>query len=975
MKSIIKNIFISAVACVLFSCSDELVVNKPVGIGTLDLDEGVTFDLLFPEMGGSVQSRALGDGEKDLSNLHYFLFVFDGANLSQTMHIYPNEVTEADNLLGDTHGRTNGHVRFTTLLPQTEDKAVIHIVALNDESGEFAKTVQRMGFAPEDIAIPSLSVSGGQDAFWQRIELGTPIKKTITTKNDEGEDVVLVEGTEALLEPSFADPIPLVRNYAKVEVINAVPETNLMKFEVLGWTIVNQRNGASVAPNYTLPGNPDVLFPAAGDWLDDKDGSTTTQCAYDKLIAQGYNGVTLTSAPVVNSIDDVNGWTDAQWAATKDQPLYLYEQKYSTIYPQYLIVKGRYTSKVGSGLSYDKYYKLMLADRDTQTGLVTEYNILRNISYTVTIRSVSSAEAGYGSALEAGSAPASNNISGDVVTKDMFNVTDGIDMLYVNQINFIVTKPNWTIDFQYRYLTDLQGNMAQNDKLVQYAWPGLGLPWNSDTAWSNDAPSNDHAGDIRANNVVKDWSNPATIKDANNQNWSQIFIKTQDPTDELQQFSFYVFSQPGDQLPTPDPNGTLGLSRKINIILRNPWDYLQAAVYPGEWANDKAFPDYNPDTDENGNPYVGPEQGAPLTLFLELPAGLPEAMFPLSFTVESDRQNIENTGAGNAVVESGSSLFEGVAESRLKYTKTITWLDYAPDRENSTAESRVIRMRFKTTTNISSLVGNNYLTTLRIYNDYFNMTDVTFVRDQDKNVDKPSYIIRTDETTEVWTEGDYRAVWDFSSADWDDVETGFGGNNNYTSPAKVGYNDGVENQKKVTTKVTTNVYKIVDGVESLIETSSTTNVEYVIVNCTLTAADNTGTANYQFTVGKENDGKVRYFQCHRTNNYFKLDISDPLLNNMTLEMTAANNNATGNPVVTNNNRSALTISPNSVTVTNKGVYTFTITPTTNNNSARSASFASNNNNYVINFYKFELTGTINDYTSNTRTISTEVMTN
>ena len=384
MKSIIKNIFISAVACVLFSCSDELVVNKPVGTGTLDLDEGVTFDLLFPEMGSSVQSRALGDGEKDLSKLHYFLFVFEGANLSQTMHIYPNEVTEADN---DTHGRTNGHVRFTSMLPQTEDNAVIHIVALNDQNGEFAKTIQRMGFAPEDIAIPMLSVSGGQDAFWQRIELGTPIKKTITIKNDEGEDVVLVEGTEDLLAPSFADPIPLVRNYAKVEVINSVPETNEMKFDVLGWTIVNQRNGASVAPNYTLPGNPDVLFPAAGDWIDDTD-LTNGKCAYDKLIAQGYNGVTLTSAPVVNSIDDVDGWTDAQWAATKDQPLYLYEQKYSTIYPQYLIVKGRYTSKVGSQRSYDKYYKLMLADRDAQTGLITEYNILRNISYTVNIRSV-----------------------------------------------------------------------------------------------------------------------------------------------------------------------------------------------------------------------------------------------------------------------------------------------------------------------------------------------------------------------------------------------------------------------------------------------------------------------------------------------------------------------------------------------------------------------------------------------------------
>lgn len=105
-------------------------------------------------------------------------------------------------------------------------------------------------------------------------------------------------------------------------------------------------------------------------------------------------------------------------------------------------------------------------------------------------------------------------------------------------------------------------------------------------------------------------------------------------------------------------------------------------------------------------------------------------MFPLEFTIESDKQNIENAASGNAVVGMGPSLWPTVTDSRIKYTKTISWLDYAPNRESSTAASRVVLIPFVTTTALSNLAGDYFLSTLRIFNDYFVIKDVKFIRDQ-----------------------------------------------------------------------------------------------------------------------------------------------------------------------------------------------------------------------------------------------------
>lgn len=735
---------ISAIASVLIAaCSDEFYASNP-SIPGASFEDGVQISLRFPDM-QAPSTRALGEADKDyMKSLHLYLFVFDGSTLSQTMHIYPSETKWAaeanpsDNHQTSIPNIENQHLWFKTSLPQTDKNAIIHIVALDDSDGVFAEKVRKLGYGLEDIVMPSLSVSDNQDAYWQRIELGCPIKKTITT--GEGDDMeTIVEGTEDKIVAVFSNPVPLIRNFAKIELKSSVDKS---RFEVIGWTVVNVLDGGSVVPYYTQNGSADVLFPVFAKWED----NPATIYDYENINGiQGYPGVSLSSANLRHTINEVGGsnaeagenmkdiWTDA--------PKYIYERKYSTVNPLYILIYGEYK---GNTSSKKGYYKLNLGKRNIETGLMTDYSVIRNIKYTINILDVSFE--GYATPEEAANAPASNNISGDVVTKDMFSITDGLDMLYVNQINFIVTKPGQSVDFRFRYVTDITGNRITRDDLVEYDFyyddgTRVGLP--------NDANG-------RSTDIIRSWNNPEPVKDEVNTSitWQNINIQFQEPSEELKQESFIVFSPPQN-------GGTQGLSRKINLILRNPWDFIRVAVYPGQWNDDTQFPDFDPETDENGNPYVGAEQGAKLTLFMELPAGLPEAMFPLDFTIESDRQNIQNDGAGNAAVEMGQSLFPDVPDNRIKYIKTITWSDYAPNGETSTASSRVIRMRLNTTTSLTNVDVNKIVSTIRIYNPYFNLTDAKFARDINANM-----------------------VWDFSFDEWASTVEYLRDNtssNNYTS--------------------------------------------------------------------------------------------------------------------------------------------------------------------------------------------------
>lgn len=729
MKNISKYILAILLLSGMTSCMREMEMTQTPASG---YEKGVTaITLTCPGMAAT--TRAIDGTVPVLTELDIFMFVFDGNRLVQTTHILPTQTDAPED--DQWYEGLLGHdvVRFGIKLPQTEENAVIHFIAIDDASGDFANQIDRIGTGLESMVMPQLRVSGTQDAYWQRVDLGCRI---ISKENEFAGD----EPTEEHIQNEiFSRPIPLIRNFAKISLsLTGTAEAD-PDFVLLGWTVVNERDASAVVPWYSPDGSNSILFPEYADFSKSHDDPDRVK-TYEDLTKQGYIGVSVSDGNLRNTIDEFSESAGESWNGNAK---YVYERKNVSVNPLYILMYGRYKGHAG-------YYKLSLGFRDPDTGLVTPYNVLRNIAYHIKVSAVSAY--GHKTPLEAANAPASNNVSGDVTTKNLLAISDGVDKLYVNQINFVVTneqadEQDW-IELRYRYVVDIEGlstegkRVANEKVVIDHEQDGvrIGLPKNGGSG-----------------TVIEKWQGPEKIF-VNGDEWYSVKIKTKTPTEDLLQETFTIFTPPTD-----GSNGTLnslGLSRTINLVLRKKWNFEKMQTYPGHWEDASRFPDFDPNLEEgypgtpegDANLYIGSQLGAPLTIFWRLPAGLPEAMFPLDFALESDRQNIENAGVGSATVESGPSIFPNVYDNRVKYIKTVTWDEYAPDGENSTPQSRVVRARFLTTTNIKKLGDDSYdgiVTTVGIHNPYFNDIVDKFERNTSVDIVKRTVVTRTWDFTDT----------------------------------------------------------------------------------------------------------------------------------------------------------------------------------------------------------------------------------
>lgn len=727
MKSIFNYILLLPLLCCITACSDELASRGDWDTNT-SFDDGIAFTVSFPEMGQT--SRAFGEST-DINSLDFFIFVFDGNNLSQIVSIPRSDTDWSD--------EAKGRIKFKAKLQQTNNDATIHIIAIDDSDGKFAAQISRVGYGLEDIVMPALNVDYPKDAYWQRVELGCRIKTTIRDTGDE--DLILEEGTEQQVGAKFAVPVPLIRNFAKISMSSIGADNKpLTNFDIKGFVIINDLDKGSVVPWYSPIGSTDLNYPQY--CLYDSSSDKNIPKSYEELTASGYTGVAQAGAKVRNTVAKVGDYDEnaTEWKTIVDETTgttdakYLYERPYNTSAPLYVVVYGYFHGNSEYSGAYG-YYKLSLGKRDENTGLVTDYNVIRNIRYNININEVKGP--GFGTLQEAMDGPAFNNVSGDVSTKSMTQISDGVDMLMVNQLNFVVTRfesDDDKIHFRYRYLTGVNtSSPTVANQLVKYKY---------------DPVDNNTVG-IQPGDVVASFTEAADYREKDGSIWKEVVITPNEPTNELKQQKFIVYSPP-----STDSDGTLGLSRIINLVLRNPWDFVRMEVFPGIWEDADTWPDFDPDKDDSGLSYVGAEIGDPLTIFFELPAGLPEAMFPLDFTFESDRQNIENLPGAQAVVSSGQSYFDGVNEQRIQYTKTVRWEDYAPDGQNSTPASRIFRARFATTTAISSLADDEYVSTVILHNAYFNNAEDKFKRAAGVTPELPIILFKS---------------WNMSAPDWSDI--------------------------------------------------------------------------------------------------------------------------------------------------------------------------------------------------------------
>lgn len=504
------------------------------------------------------------------------------------------------------------------------------------------------------------------EAYWGEVEFPTGYGTTSVKDNGDGT-------TSSVFTP---DPdlendlkgIPLIRNFAKITCTE-----ELANFELDGFDLVNVPTAGTVAP-----------WDPVGNRLIKLLGADNKMIPY-KDLPTGYVGMLAPASQFDNTEADIRRG-DATLNFTTDAR-YMYAHPYEPVRRTYMIIAGRY-----GGSQTTTYYKIDLGYADPTTQIFTNYNIIRNYHYQVRINSVT--RAGYATVQEAIDGAVFNNLSASTETRDMLSISDGQNLIGVNMTREVITNTN-PIRFAYSYRTGVNTGTGtvDNGKISVY-----GLNPATDT------------GDDK---VLAAISGPVTVGD------SIIYTLTPNaPTDITREQTFTVV----------DPNG---LGRTITLVSHLPWTMTDIDVY-GQTLNDR--PDHKEDTDS-----VGAASGEPLTLFFNLPDGIPESVFPLQFTIESNRQNIENNSAEGAelVVTTAPSMFSATNDPRVAYVRTVTYAQYQyHSDENNQVDTEIsnpnhtVRCRFRTTIGLSNIPGepDEMLTRLKIYNPYFEMGEVSFVR-------------------------------------------------------------------------------------------------------------------------------------------------------------------------------------------------------------------------------------------------------
>lgn len=718
MNRFIKYIFYSSFWALAFSgmtsCSDDAVMPAPDDIiGNVHYNEDGTLAIEGTmHIPGIMTANSRALGEDP-----------DFENLSLYMLIFEEgeglrqfaRLADKNTPVADEVHNHNGLIKFSASLQPTEKSVTIHLIATNQPN-----ISEQITIGIEERVITSLYTDDGNEAYWQRIVPGT----NIPNKEDaEGNDATKAENIKKLLTH-----VPMIRNFSRVsvEMSDAVKQV----FTLTGLYVFNTVDRGSVAP-YVATNPEGSRFV---NYYNEPQGAVAnyTGKSYKEISNQNHTGTLPSGVTLINKIElgeNISTKSDGS-------PVYFYERpaRENSTERTYVILKGLYNSKT-------TYYKVDLGyiEDGDEIGRFNYYNLLRNFDYCINLKSIESE--GYGSMNDAAKGAVFNNFSASVEAKTMTSISDGEDMIFVNFTSYVFTSSNQWVNLDALYLTDIRNNGGTpHSEYLKCKWePGI---------------------------VIKNVVGPQVITTPpDSTTWRRFTVTGNELTNELQQQTLYIYR--GEK-----ENGEYGLYRVITFFSHKPWEFEHMNIYPGLW---ESFDDFSWDWSDDKRE-IGQYKGSPLTLFFELPAGLPQALFPLEFVIESERQNIQNAYQGNAVVRSvpaSESLFytdftQSIGQpktSRIQYVKTVTWADYFGEwsEELVGTGSRIVRCRFLTITDLNQdVIGDTdgtSRTNIRISNEYFgrevNGTILKYFQEsflRDANSSDPS-----------------PRSWDFSSGIWDNI--------------------------------------------------------------------------------------------------------------------------------------------------------------------------------------------------------------
>ena len=609
MKRYIRILLtIAALASAFVSCTKDRLQEVKAETGEWDGKVKLHFSVNYPKAAGVIVpgSKAMAD-KPEIQSLH--VAIFGGSGYLKEYVLAEEEGTEF---------ATENTVRYTysVNLSVSDSRLRMHLIANGPEV---------IDFAYEDEVMSALYSSGNQDAYWQRLILENGIQYD---KEKAEQDPPVYELPAGFIEENHLENIPLIRNFAKITAVSQTPDLELISF-----ALVNKPNRGTIAPY-----NPNKAYTA---------DSTHFMVAYkdknyEALLAE-YPGKMPPSAIIDGTVPAESIWADA---TVSGAGYYMYERPIPTVNPTFLILKGYFTNpKTNVKDATPSYYRVDLRDG------ADYYAIFRNFRYVVNITGV--ARRGAETAQDAAEGNGGGDVSSDISTQSLSDISDGVSRLAVQYIEYTCTQSG-DYELKYQFLPDNENTD------------------NSKVSFELGAASNLGA-------VITGYSNGST-DDA--EGWRTLTLNIGEPSATRRNQSIKVIG-------TKEDGTTIWRNVTFNLM----------AVQP-------MVVNCNP-TD------VRKITGELMDIEVSIPKDLPASLFPLIFNIESSENSLTPYN-DNLPVYSGATIVPGRSGRSFYFNKTLSKAEYDALPEDSTGDMVTFVCHFKTNKEISAstvYVANRYFIT------------------------------------------------------------------------------------------------------------------------------------------------------------------------------------------------------------------------------------------------------------------------
>lgn len=667
-----------------FSCTKEEEVQREQV--QRPFPEGEKVEVSFSMPLDMAVTKAL-DGEDALDNIYFAVFGGSGylkeyvaaTPVPDGTYTYETVQTDAnDQPVLDEHGdpvtisHTVPKFKFTAKLTMAESRRTVHLIG---------NAPDVLSFGWDSSVLPSLVTDPGVKGYWQMVSLPKGIR---AQKNSDGEYIdkdgnVIPEGgsgyvADATTKAAFQN-IALIRNWAKI-VVESSPTSN---FTPISYAVINVPKKGTYVPYHSgfVQNYQDMSFTQleSSGYL----GNLPSSAEFDRFVPPAAS---FTSNPLGEGV-----------APAENGAVYLYERPVpsASVQPTFVIIYGYYENSEDFSNRGYYYYKVDLMET-RQVGeeewQSSYYPIYRNFKYKIVVNKILSR--GQDTPAKAATSAGSADVSADVTTSGVTDISDGIGRLTIK-------------------------------------------PWLAQTFTTPHGPDNpveilsvhfSHDGETDMNpNSVKVELLPMT------DGGDPVIYQVPDP------------DNPEEVLPFLDAPSTIEGNegyRTIRFCTVAPSELVRTQVLrvTGIYGNNKrlyrdihiTIQPIQPLTVKCQKPFIPKTKGTQEIIDFMIPEGLAESMFPLDFTIEAEDMTLtpDNSVANNNLpVITGTSISEhdGYAgKPAFQFVRTLTWDEYSnativTDTQERTWRS--ISCYFKTTRDISA-------TTVWVYNEFFTKGSVEF---------------------------------------------------------------------------------------------------------------------------------------------------------------------------------------------------------------------------------------------------------